>query len=282
MIVGIVGLGQMGGSFAKSLKQRTDHTVLGCDINKSTFLAAKMFNAIDDELTPERLSDCDIVIIATYPKSTVSYVRENAARFNKNGVVMDCGGTKAMVCREILPLAEAYGFRFIGAHPMAGVAAFGFESSKDTMFVRASIILTPYTGTDIALVSYVSRFCMELGFTRTPILSPEEHDEMIAYTSQLAHVVSNAYIQNPLAMRHKGYSAGSFRDLTRVAKLNAEMWTELFLENADHLADEIDHVTNKLQAYSAAIRGRDADTLRALLEAGTQAKLASEEKEKER
>ncbi|MDO5111411.1 MAG: prephenate dehydrogenase [Clostridia bacterium] len=282
MKIGIVGLGQMGGSFAKALKQRTDHTVLGCDINKSTFLAAKMFNAIDDALTQERLGECDIVIVATYPKSTVEYMRENAPYFNKAGVIMDCGGTKAMVCKEILPLTEQYGFRFIGAHPMAGVAAFGFESSKDTMFVRASIILTPYTGTDIALVSYISRFCMELGFSRTPILSPEEHDEMIAYTSQLAHVVSNAYIQNPLAMRHKGYSAGSFRDLTRVAKLNADMWTELFLENADHLADEIDYIAEKLQAYSAAIRSHDAQKLHALLEAGTQAKIASEEREKEK
>ena len=282
MIVGVVGLGQMGGSFAKALKQRTEHTVLGCDVNQSAFLAAKMFNAIDGELTRERLGECDILIVATYPKSTVAYIRENAPYFNKAGVVMDCGGTKAMVCREVLPLTQAHGFRFIGAHPMAGVAAFGFESSKETMFVRASIILTPFTGTDIALVSYVSRFCMELGFTRTPILSPEAHDEMIAYTSQLAHVVSNAYIQNPLALRHKGYSAGSFRDLTRVAKLNADMWTELFLENADKLADEVDLITEKLQAYSAAIRGRDAQTLHALLEAGTQAKLASEESEKEK
>lgn len=282
MIVGIVGLGQMGGSFAKAVKQRTSHTVLGCDINKSAFLAAKMFSAIDGELTRERLSECDIVIIATYPKSTVEYIRENAPFFNSSGVVLDCGGTKAMVCSEVLPIAEQYGFRFIGAHPMAGVAAFGFESSKDTMFVRASIILTPFTGTDIALVSYVSRFFMELGFSRTPILSPQEHDEMIAYTSQLAHVVSSAYIQNPLAMRHKGYSAGSFRDLTRVAKLNAPMWTELFLENSDNLADEIDILTERLRSYSAAIRAHDAKTLQSLLEAGTRAKLASEEKEREK
>ncbi len=282
MIIGIAGLGLMGGSFAKAIKQRTEHSVYGCDVEKSSFLAAKMFGVLDGELTRETLPLCDIVIVATWPKHTVEYIKENAHYFNKESIVIDCGGTKAMVCREVYPLMREYGFCFIGAHPMAGTAAFGFESSKDTMFVKAPMILTPYTGTPIATVSKLSRFCLEIGFGRTPILTPEEHDEMIAYTSQLAHVVSSAYIQDPLAMKHKGYSAGSFRDLTRVAKLNVDMWTELFLENSDNLADEIDELSERLAKYSKAIREKNEGALSALLSAGMQAKLESEEKEKEK
>lgn len=281
MNIGIAGLGLIGGSLAKAAKERTAHTVYGCDADKSTFLAAKMFGALDGELTRETLPLCDILLIATWPKNTVEYLRENAPLISKNCIVVDCGGTKRMVCESVLPIMQEYGFYFIGAHPMAGTANFGFESAKSTMFVKAPMILTPYTGTSIAVVAKLSAFCYELGFTRTPILTSEEHDEMIAYTSQLAHVVSNAYIQNPLALKHKGFSAGSFRDLTRVARLNVAMWTELFIENADNLANEVDTLADRLKQYSRAIRERDETALASLLEAGVRAKEESDEKEKE-
>lgn len=280
MQIGIVGLGVIGGSMAKALKQRTDYRVLGCDVQNSTLCRAKLVGAIDGELTPKELPACDFVILATYPKDTAAYIREHAAAFNPAGIVMDCGGTKKMVCEAVYPIAKQYGFTFVGAHPMAGVAAFGFDSAKDTMFVKAPMILTPYPDTDIRILARVQQLCFAMGFTRTPAITPDEHDEMIAYTSQMAHVVSNAYIQNPLALTHKGYSAGSFRDLTRVAKLNADMWTELFLENADHLTDQIDLLLEKLTAYRAAIQTRDEAALHALLAAGTAYKLESEEKEK--
>lgn len=280
MKIGIAGLGLMGGSFAKAIRERTGHEIFGCDVDKSTFLAAKMFGVLDGELTRETMPGCDIIIIATWPKHTIEYIRDNAAYISKDCIVMDCGGTKAMVCEEIYPIMKEHGFWFVGAHPMAGTAAFGFESSKETMFVRAPMILTPYTGTPIATVAKISAFCQEIGFTRTPVLTPEEHDRMIAYTSQLAHVVSSAYIQNPLAMCHKGYSSGSFRDLTRVAKLNVPMWTELFIENSENLSNEVDTLADKLHEYARAIREKDETALSALLSAGVEAKLESEEKEK--
>lgn len=282
MNIGIAGLGLMGGSFAKAVKERTEHRVYGCDTDRSTFLAAKMFGVLDGELSADTLPECDIIIIATWPKRTVEYLRENARHIRKDCVVMDCGGTKEMVCEQVYPIMKEYGFWFVGAHPMAGTAAFGFESSKETMFVKAPMILTPYTGAPIATVAKISAFCQEIGFTRTPVLTPEEHDKMIAYTSQLAHVVSSAYIQNPLAMRHKGYSSGSFRDLTRVAKLNVPMWTELFIENSENLSSEVDALANKLHEYAKAIREKDENALSELLSAGVSAKLESEEKEKEK
>jgi len=282
MQIGIVGLGLIGGSLAKALKSRTEHTVLGADAAYSTLCQAKLAGAIDGELRSEDLAACDFVIIATYPKATVEYITAHAAQFNPAGIVMDCGGTKSYVCSAVQPLAQQYGFTFVGAHPMAGLAASGFSNARDTLFVKAPMVLTPYPDTDIRILERVQRLCFELGFSRTPAISPQEHDTMIAYTSQLAHVVSSAYIQNPLAMAHKGYSAGSFRDLTRVSKLNADMWTELFLENADALTDQLDILLDKLTAYRAAIHGRDAETLHAMLSEGTACKLASEEKEKSR
>ncbi|MDD3243577.1 MAG: prephenate dehydrogenase/arogenate dehydrogenase family protein [Eubacteriales bacterium] len=282
MKIGIVGLGLIGGSLAKALKARTEHEVLGADAVYSTLCQAKLAGAIDGELLPEQLGECDFVILATYPKATVDYITQHAAKFNPQGIVMDCGGTKRVVCQAVYPLAQAHGFTFVGAHPMAGMAASGFSNARETLFVKAPMILTPYPGTDIRVLERVQQLCFQMGFTRTPAISPEEHDRMIAYTSQMAHVVSSAYIQNPLALAHKGYSAGSFRDLTRVARLNADMWTELFMENADPLTEQLDVLLEKLTAYRAAIHDRDEAALHALLEAGTACKLAAEEKEKSR
>lgn len=282
MNIGIVGLGLIGGSIAKALSQNTDHTVLGMDIEKSVIFKAKLIEAIHDELTDENIGECDFVIVALYPEATVKFVKNHAALFKKEAIVMDTCGVKQIVCEPLMRTAKEHGFVFIGAHPMAGTANFGFEASTNTMFRYASMILTPDEDTPIQTLDKVHNLCLEMGFSRTPVLSAADHDRMIAYTSQLAHVVSSAYIRDPLALKHKGYSAGSFRDMTRVAKLNPDMWTELFFENREFLTEQIDNLITRLSEYSKALKNDDPDTMHNLLKEGTDYKLASTESEKNR
>lgn len=282
MKIGIVGLGLIGGSMAKALTKRTSHTVLAADTDNSVMCRARLEEAIHGELTDEELPTCDFVIIALYPQAIIEYVKSHAHLFPKDGIVMDCGGVKQIVMDGVKPYAEQYGFTFVGAHPMAGVANSGFAYARDTMFVHASMILTPYPGTPIQTLDRIHRLCMEVGFSRNPVITAEEHDRMISYTSQLAHVVSSAYVRDPLALEHKGYSAGSFRDMTRVAKLNAGMWTELFFENREFLAEQIENLAGRMLEYSAALRGNSQEDMMRLLEEGTDYKLKSMESENPR
>ena len=189
-------------------------------------------------------------------------------------MVVDCSGIKRLVCQSVQDVAKENGFLFIGGHPMAGIERSGFNYSSEKIFEGATMILTPYTGTNIADVNRLSLFFKSIGFARMQIATDAEHDQMIAYTSQLAHVVSSAYIKSELSPKYKGFSAGSFHDMTRVAKLNETMWTELFLENRDYLADEIDGLIARLQDYSKVIRAGDAEKLKAMLKDGKEKRLA--------
>lgn len=271
MEIGIVGLGLIGGSLAKAISQNTDHTVYGTDLSEQVVKKAVLVNAIEQQLTDELLPQCDIVIVALYPQATIEYVKEHAHLFRKESIVVDCGGIKQLVCDTLIPLAEENGFLFVGGHPMAGLEHSGFTYAKKSLFNNASMIFTPTKG-PIESMEKLKELFTSIGFTNIEISTAEEHDRKIAFTSQLAHVVSNAYIKSPTALEHSGFSAGSYKDLTRVAKLNEVMWTELFLENADNLAAEIDTLIGNLQQYSTAIRERDAETLCALLKDGREKK----------
>ena len=267
-MIGVIGLGLIGGSMAKALNQSTDNAVYGFDTNPEVVQRAKLVNAIEEELTPEMIPLCDLVIIALYPEATREVLKKYAGAFRKNAIVMDTCGVKGTICPVGEQLAKENGFYFIGGHPMAGLEHSGFEYARKALFSNASMILVPPTGTPIAVVDRLKKLMVSIGFTNVQITTPEEHDRMIAFTSQLAHVVSSAYIKSPTAANHDGFSAGSYKDLTRVAKLNEGMWTELFLENPDNLADEIDAIIKNLQDYSDAIRGGDAETLCKLLREG--------------
>ena len=271
MEIGIVGLGLIGGSLAKAISQNTDHTVYGTDLSEQVVRKAVLVDAIEQPLTDELLPQCDIVIVALYPQATIDYVKEHAHLFRKESIVVDCGGIKKLVCDTLIPLAEDHGFLFVGGHPMAGLEHSGFTYAKKSLFNNASMIFTPTKG-PIESMEKLKELFTSIGFTNIEISTAEEHDRKIAFTSQLAHVVSNAYIKSPTALEHSGFSAGSYKDLTRVAKLNEVMWTELFLENADNLAAEIDTLIGNLQQYSTAIRERDAETLCALLKDGREKK----------
>ena len=274
MKIAIIGLGLIGGSIAKAIKDNTDHTVYGADIQQSVVLRAKLIDAIDDELDDNKLSECDLVIIALYPEDTVKFISDKAGIIRKGSVVIDCGGVKRCICDPANRLAEENGFTFIGGHPMAGVERSGIESSFGMLFNNASMILAPSPEIDIDTLHRVKEFFLSIGFGSITIVTPEKHDRVIAYTSQLAHVLSSSYIKSPTATEHHGMSAGSFKDMTRVATLNPKMWSELFIENKDNLVGEIDTLISHLQEYRDAINDGDSEKISALLEDGAQKKAA--------
>jgi len=272
MTIGIVGLGLIGGSIAKAIKEKTDNKVLGFDIVESVVRKAKLIKAIDGELTRDKYSECDIVIIALYLEDTIKYITENAPLFKKGGIVVDSCGVKKDICAAVKQTVKDNDFIFVGGHPMAGIEFSGFEYSKKNLFEKASMIVTPYPGTHIEVIETLKKLFLKIGFNNFQITTPEEHDMMIAFTSQLAHVVSSAYVKSPAALKHKGFSAGSFKDMTRVAKLNEKMWTELFLSNRENLTFEIDALTARLAEYSNALKNGDAAALNALLREGRELK----------
>jgi prephenate dehydrogenase len=274
MKIGVIGLGLIGGSLAKAIKKNTTHTVFGKDINEETMKKAILTGAIDGELTD--ISLVDILIVSLYPSATVKFIEENAEKLKKGAIVTDVSGVKKSVCDKLFPLAEEKGFSFIGGHPMAGVEFSGFDYSKDALFKNASMILVPSKKESIGSCELLSELFKSLGFTRIQFTTPEEHDKMIALTSQLAHVISSAYVKSPSALNHKGFSAGSFRDMTRVARLSPEMWSQLTIDNSDFLVKEIDSIVNSLTEYKTALLNKDKETMHALLADGNEKKLLSE------
>ncbi len=276
MNIGVVGLGLIGGSLVKSAKKNTDFKVYGYDLNKEVVKTAISENSIDGELTQKRLSSCDYVFIPLYPEAVIEYVSNNAVYFKEGAVVIDCAGVKRGVCDECFKIAENHKFSFVGGHPMAGTQYSGFENSKDTMFYNAPFVLTPKENEDILILANAREVIMKLGFGRVSVMTPKKHDKLIAFTSQLAHIVSNAYVKSPSALERKGISAGSYKDLTRVAYLNENMWTELFLENKENLIFELDYIINELQKYSDAMKNDDVDGLKNLLREGKEMKLKAD------
>lgn len=276
MKIGIAGLGLIGGSMAKAFKFHTENEVYAYDIDEASFKRAVLVGAVDGRLDESTLGECDVIIVALYPDAAVEYVCSNAEYIKKGAVVVDCCGVKQYVCAPCFQAAEKHGFEFYGGHPMAGTQFSGFAHARENLFSGASMIIVPNDTNDIFKLDHVKSIFTSIGFKNITITDAATHDRMIAYTSQLAHVVSNAYVKSPNAQVHKGFSAGSFKDLTRVAKLNETMWTELFLENADFLTEEIDRIADELKKYSDAIKNRDAQTLCDLLKEGSIAKENSE------
>lgn len=276
MNIGIVGLGLIGGSLAKSAKKNTEFKVFGYDLNSDVVKNAIEDKVLDGELTQKRLSSCDYVFIPLYPEAVVEYIRDNSDYFKDGAIVIDCAGVKRSVCSRCFEIAEKSHFTFVGGHPMAGTQFSGFENSKDTMFYNAPFVLTPKENEDILILANAREVIMKLGFGRVSVMTPSKHDKLIAFTSQLAHVVSNAFVKSPSALERKGISAGSYKDLTRVAYLNENMWTELFLENKDNLIFELDNIIAELQKYSDAMKSDDAVTLKQLLKDGKEMKIKAD------
>ncbi len=272
MIVGIAGLGLIGGSLAKAYKSVPGHTVYGYDLDASTLGVAELYSAIDGRLDETTIGQCDCILIAVYPGDAVDYLRQNAPLIKKDAIVFDCCGVKRAVCEPCFEIAAENGFAFVGGHPMAGTHNSGFKYSSATLFKGASMILVPPVYDDVMLFDKIEKALAPVGFGHLTVTTAEKHDEMIAFTSQMAHIVSNAFIKSPSAKQHQGYSAGSYKDLTRVAWLNPDMWAELFVYNGDVLLREMDIFIDAITKYRDALADNDKQALRALLDEGRKIK----------
>ena len=271
MRVGIVGLGLIGGSFAKAY-HAAGWEVLAMNRSRSVLEFAKLSGDVSGELTCDNISSCDLVLLTIYPEACITALRELAPYIGEKPLVVDCCGTKRVVCEACFPIAEEYGFTFVGGHPMAGTQYSGYKYAKATLYHNAPMVIVPPRFDDIYLLGRVKELLSPAGFSRFSVTTAEEHDEMIAFTSQLAHVVSNAYVKSPTARKHHGFSAGSYKDLTRVAWLNAPMWAELFMENRDKLLTEINSIIDSLSSYRDAMQANDLEKLTELLEEGKRIK----------
>ena len=178
MNIGIVGLGLIGGSLAKSTKSRTAHTVWGADLNPESMMLARMCGAIDAQLTDENLPQCDLILVAIRPQAAINWVTEHAALIAPSAILVDMCGVKRNVVEAIAPIAKERGFSYIGGHPMAGRERWGFTAASDDLFVGASMILTPDDRTDMLLLESLKAFFLDIGFGTLTFSTPEEHDRV--------------------------------------------------------------------------------------------------------
>lgn len=275
--VGVVGLGLMGGSFAKALAA-AGREVYGWNRTHSVTEMAEI-ETIAGELTDKTIPTCELIILAGYPQVSIDWLGEMANLISPGAIVIDTVGVKRIICERCDKISEGQPWTFVGCHPMAGTQYSGFAHARANMFHNAPMVVVPPQMDDferVAILERLKHLLEPCGFGSFTLSTAENHDRMIAYTSQLAHVVSNAYVKSPTAQEHKGFSAGSYKDLTRVARLNAPMWTELFLDNADNLSREVGTIIENLQAYKDAIDAHDAEKLQALLAEGDRLKREAE------
>ena len=271
MRVGILGLGLIGGSMARAYALE-GHTVLAAEQDEQMLSFAMLAGAVHEKLTRESIPSCDLILLAIYPSGSATWLEENASLISPKTLVMDLCGIKREICRRCFPLAEKYGFTFVGGHPMAGSQFSGFKYSRADLFEGQPMVLVPPRFDDMELLDRCKQALAPCKFGTFSATSAEAHDRMIAFTSQMPHILSNAYIKSPTARSHKGFSAGSYRDFTRVAWLNPAMWAELFLDNQDFILQELDTYIASLNQYREAIANGDRDTLIALLEEGKRRK----------
>lgn len=271
MTVGILGLGLIGGSFARAYA-KAGHKVLVAMRNQSMYEFAEMAGAVHGKLTPETIPECDLIILAIYPAGSASWLEQNGQYVASHTLVIDACGVKREVCDRCFPVAKQYGFTFVGGHPMAGTHNSGFKFSRSNMFQGAPMVLVPPRFDDMELLDQVKDALAPCGFGSFSVTTADDHDRMIAFTSQMPHIVSNAYIKSPTAKAHKGFSAGSYKDMTRVAWLNAPMWAELCMENRDHILSELETYISALEQYRDAVRDQDLPKLTALFEEGKRCK----------
>ena len=271
MTVGILGLGLIGGSMARAYAL-AGHTVYAVEKNESMLSFAMLAGAVHGKLISETIPHCGLILLAIYPDGSASWLEKNAHLISKDALVIDCCGIKEEICRRCFPLAERFGFTFVGGHPMAGSQFSGFKYSRADLFDGAPMVLVPPVFDDMQLLDRVKTALKPCNFGSISVTTAQEHDKMIAFTSQMPHILSNAFIKSPTALKHKGFSAGSYKDLTRVAWLNPQMWAELFIENKENILFELDYYIDSLQAYRNAIAADDENKLITLLEEGKKRK----------
>lgn len=276
MEIAVIGLGLIGGSICKAIKKNTDHYVYGFDTDSKVIESAIKSKAIDKTLGDSDLANADIIFVCLYPLETIAYIKNNINKFKKGSIVSDVCGIKKIIVDGIEDVLIENGINFVPAHPMAGREFSGFDYSDEKIFERASFIIAETAKSSKDSIDKIANLAKDMGFANIVKTTPEEHDKIIAYSSQLAHVVSNAFVKSPRLLEHKGFSAGSFQDLTRVAKLNETMWSKLFMLNREDLLTEIDILTTHLKEYKDALVDKDEEKLKQLLKEGRELKENSE------
>ena len=271
MRVGILGLGLIGGSLARAYA-KAGHQVYACNRNQDILAFAQLAGVVTGALDDEMIPKCDLILLAIYPDGSALWLEEKAHLVNPLALVLDCCGVKRQIVDRCFPLAEKYGFTFVGGHPMAGTQFSGFKYSRASLFQGAPMVLVPPRFDDVELLQSVKDALQPCGFGSFSVTTADDHDRMIAFTSQMPHILSNAFIKSPTALDHKGFSAGSYKDLTRVAWLNPQMWAELFLENQDHILNELNIYIQALESYRDAVEQGNMEALVGLLEEGKRRK----------
>ena len=271
MNVGVLGLGLIGGSLARAYC-KAGHGVYASEKDESILEFAQLSGVVAGKLSDETLSQCDLVFLSIYSDACVRWLESNACHISPNTIVIDCCGIKESVCQRCFEIAKEYGFTFVGGHPMAGSHFSGFKYSRSNLFQGAPMVLVPPRFDDVALLHKIKELLSPCGFGSFSVTSARKHDEMIAFTSQMPHIISNAFIKSPTAVSHKGFSAGSYKDLTRVAWLNPQMWAELIMGNKENILQELTYYMTSLQAYYDAVEADDFDKLISLLDEGRQRK----------
>lgn len=264
MRVCIVGMGIIGGSFCKAIKKYTNHYVIGINRSKQPLIKALEDKAIDEIGDEKSLESADLIILCIYPKAAIDFIEKNGDYINKNAIVTDSSGIKSEICPKLTELSDKFGFTYVGGHPMAGKEKNGYEASDGELFSGASFLLVK-CGADEKSIKTVSDFMLSLGFGGIKVTDAEEHDRMIAFTSQLPHVLACAYVLSPCCMNHKGFSAGSYKDVSRVANINGELWSELFLENKEALCGELETLIDNINLIKNAVENEDKKTLAEIL-----------------
>ena len=271
MIVGILGLGLIGGSLARTYA-KAGHTIFACDLDEDMMVFAELTGAVHGSLNAESIPACELILLSIYADASASWLEKNAEYISQDALVIDCCGIKEEICRRCFPIANEYGFTFVGGHPMAGSHNSGFKYSRSNLFQGAPMVLVPPRYDDPLLLQRVKDVLAPCGFKSYSVTTAEAHDEMIAFTSQMPHIISNAFIKSPTARSHKGFSAGSYKDLTRVAWLNPQMWAELFLSNKENILNELDIFIDAICQYKQAIKDNNFEQLATLLDEGRKRK----------
>ena len=271
MNVGIIGLGLIGGSLARAYT-KSEHTVYAADIDDSILSFAQLAGVVHAKLDAQTIRKCELILLSVYADAAATWLESNAKYISANTLVIDCCGIKENICNRCFPIAEKYGFVFVGGHPMAGSHYSGFKYSRSNLFQGAPMVLVPHRSDDPELLERIKMALKPCGFKQFSVTTATEHDKMIAFTSQMPHIISNAFIKSPTALSHNGFSAGSYKDLTRVAWLNPAMWSELFLSNKTNVLNELDYLIQSLTTYRKAIANEDANHLIELLDEGRRRK----------
>ena len=274
----VAGLGLMGGSFAFAMQEASPAKIVGIDRDPEVLMQALKRHAIDEVASDELLAEADLLVLALAPRAAVAVLSELAPKMKKGAVVTDLCGIKRFIVRECAPICEQYGLHFIGAHPMAGKEKSGFSRADAALFDGASFIITPTESTPEHVIDTMHQVAKCIGCTRLTVTTPEEHDRMIAFTSQLPHVLAGCYVQSPCSARHEGFSAGSYRDVSRVATVDEMMWSELFAENSDLLENELEALIKRLEEFRKAIEDKDEAHMARMIKEGRLCKLRADDK----